>query len=375
MSRRSTISEKVKYRLWVLAGGRCEFDNCNEPLWRDSLTMGQMNRAYIAHIYGVEPSSTRYDPVLSPQFATDISNLMLLCDTHHRLIDTEKPQEYTVERLQIMKRSHERRIELLTSIKEDKASHILIYGAKIGLHDVSLSWEKAASAIVPYRYPAEPQCIELGMTNTSHQDSSVSYWDIERKHLQQMFESRIRPRLASGEIQHLSVFALAPQPLLIELGRLISDIPMADIYQLHREPQGWIWQPDETKLELQIQEPEDRHEIVALNISLSARIDNSRIIRDMNVDHSIWTLTAKNPGNDLIKCKEHLAQARSALRDMFERIKYEHGPTTTIHLFPAMPASVAVELGRVWMPKADLPLHIYDEGRTGDGFTYALSLD
>jgi hypothetical protein len=32
-----------------------------------------------------------------------------------------------------------------------------------------------------------------------------------------------------------------------------------------------------------------------------------------------------------------------------------------------VPVSVAVEIGRVWMPKADLPLQIYDQSKQ-DGF-------
>lgn len=41
-------------------------------------------------------------------------------------------------------------------------------------------------------------------------------------------------------------------------------------------------------------------------------------------------------------------------------IKKTHGNNTKIHLFPAIPVSVAVELGRAYMPKADLPIVIYD---------------
>lgn len=39
-------------------------------------------------------------------------------------------------------------------------------------------------------------------------------------------------------VHHLSVFALAPQPLLMELGRLLGDIVPAEVHQLHREAEG-----------------------------------------------------------------------------------------------------------------------------------------
>ena len=39
-----------------------------------------------------------------------------------------------------------------------------------------------------------------------------------------------------------------------------------------------------------------------------------------------------------------------------------------------MPVSATVELGRVWMPKADLNLKIYDENRELGGFVHALTI-
>ena len=55
-----------------------------------------------------------------------------------------------------------------------------------------------------------------------------------------------------------------------------------------------------------------------------------------------------------------------------DRIKALHGQDAVLHVFPAVPVSIAVEIGRVWMPKADLPLCIYDQNRKLNGFTKAL---
>ncbi len=60
------------------------------------------------------------------------------------------------------------------------------------------------------------------------------------------------------------------------------------------------------------------------------------------------------------------------LRILFQQpvnaISKRHGRGARIHLFPAVPVSAAVEIGRVWMPKADLPMTIYDEHRDKGGF-------
>ena len=371
MSKRPAILERTRTRLWVLAGGRCQYEGCNKPLWQDELTMTQMNTAYIAHIIAAEPNGPRGSKELSPKLATDISNLMLMCDEHHRLIDREDVEGHPAERLREMKRKHEERIELLTSIQREKRSHVLLYGANIGDHIAHVSWRKAAIAMVPEFYPAEKPAVELSLNNSSFEDHESSYWHIERENLQRQFREKVRERLQSKGIEHLSVFALAPQPLLVELGRLLSDIPAAEVYQLHREPPDWIWQEQQERFGYIVQEPETREGTVALNLSLSATVDNSRITSVLGNDISIWTLTIEDPNNDFLKSREQLALFRQEFRRLLDRIKASYGQEAMLHLFPAVPVSIAVEMGRVWMPKADLPFCIYEQNRKFGGFAKA----
>lgn len=372
MSGRPAIPEKTRTCLWVLTGGRCQYEGCNKPLWQDELTLLQMNTAYIAHIIAVEPNGPRGNKELSPKLATDISNLMLMCDEHHRLIDREDVEGHPVERLHEMKRKHEERIELLTSIQKEKKSHILLYGANIGDHSTHVSWRKAAIAMVPEFCPAENQAIELSWSNSSFKDNESIFWQIEREHLQRQFRQKVKDRLQSKDIEHLTVFALAPQPLLMEFGRLLSDIPAAEIFQLHREPPDWKWQKHPEGFDYILQEPEIQKKTVALNLSLSATVDSSRITSVLGYEISIWTLTIEKPNNDFLKSREQLSMFRQQFRLLMDRIKARHGQDIFLHVFPAVPVSVAVEIGRAWMPKADLPLCIYDQNRKLNGFMKAL---
>lgn len=72
--------------------------------------------------------------------------------------------------------------------------------------------------------------------------------------------------------------------------------------------------------------------------------------------------------------RDDLGRFRETVRRTFDQIKAVHGQDAAIHVFPAMPVSAAVELGRVWMPKADLPLIIYDENRAHGGFEPRLTI-
>ena len=370
----SDIPVKVKIRLWGKSAGRCQYEGCNKPLFLDSLTKAEFNIAYIAHIIADKPNGPRGDAKLSVKLKDNVSNLMLMCDEHHRLIDREDAEGHPVERLREMKRKHEERIELLTSLQEDKQSHMLLYGANIGHHNAPVSWEKASQAIVPNWYPAEKSAIELSLKNSSFKNHEENYWLIERENLRRQFNQTVKPILNAGVIRHVSIFALAPQPLLIELGCLLSDIPAAEVYQLHREPPNWIWQENPERFDYILQEPDRRNETVALNLSLSATVDNSRITSVLGNNISIWTLTIENPNNDYLKSRKQLSLFRQKFRELLDRIKAKHGQDTELHLFPAAPVAVAVEIGRTWMPKADMPILIYDQNRQAKGFSKTIDI-
>lgn len=369
---KTAIPEKVKIRLWGKASGRCQYEGCNKPLWYDSTTKSEFNSAYIAHIVADSPDGPRGDKDRSELLSKDIKNLMLMCDTHHRMIDRDQVDEHPEELLLEMKKRHEERMEMLTSLTEEKQSYILLYGANIGQNGAKVSMEKAVHAMLPEKYPADKMGIELGLRSSMFNDKEQMYWAMEAENLKRQFKEKVSQRGEIG-LNHMSVFALAPQPLLIELGRLLSDIQTAEVYQLHREPSDWKWQETpEEEFEYRIIPPDTNTNIVALNLSLSATIDNSRIRDVLGNDISIWTLTIENPYNDFLKSKEQLRLFREVFRKLMDQIKSMHGHKNELHLFPAAPVSIAVEVGRVWMPKADLPLRIYDENK---GFKLVWSIE
>ena len=89
--------------LWGRAANRCAFPNCRIELTPD----GRSVLGEIAHIVAMSPSGPRGDSALSPTDRDDYSNLLLLCPTHHALVDSN-PEEWTVEKLKLMKLEHER---------------------------------------------------------------------------------------------------------------------------------------------------------------------------------------------------------------------------------------------------------------------------
>ena len=372
---KSKIPQKVQSALWARAAGRCQYRGCNQDLVGDLISGNEDALfGFIAHIVGDSAEGPRGHPVRSPQLGKSLDNLMLMCAVHHKLIDVDGLADHPEPLLLGMKAKHEARVALLAGIDEDRASHVLRFGASIGANEALVSTRAIFSAMPPDHHPASAQTIDLEMTGHAFADSDPVFWAMQQANLQRNFAKRVGGRIEHQEIRHLSVFALAPQPLLIELGRLLCDIVPMVVHQRHREPSTWDWQRDCEAVHYQTGEPAaDRVGAVALKLGVSATITDDRIERELGQDTAIWSLCAEAPHNDIIRCPEDQAAYRKALRGLFDAIKARHGYGVPIHIFPALPASLAVETGRVWMPKADPELKIYDQQRE-NGFVYALTI-
>lgn len=374
-NKRIPIPEKQKLFLWARSAGRCQI--CNQPVYEDPLTFEEVNVGDHAHIIGSSSDGPRGDAILSEQLAIDPANLMLLCKTHHKKIDTaEFIQEYPPERLRELKRRHEERIEFVTSVGDENKSHVLLYGANIAQQNNPVDFSLVTRAMLPEMHPAEKTPIRIHLAGSSMTDDKAAFWVTERENLQHRFNSLVNERIIRSEITHLSVFALAPIPLLIELGTLLTDKARVEVYQLRREPQSWKWHSvEENDFDYIVTRPDDlTKKNVALTLSLSGTIPPQDALDAIGEDTAVWNLTIPNVGNDFMKSRDQLSLFRKTFRKLLDDIKLAHGRGTIINLFPAIPISVAIEVGRVWMPKADLPIMVYDRNRTGLNFSAAFQI-
>jgi len=88
------------------------------------------------------------------------------------------------------------------------------------------------------------------------------------------------------------------------------------------------------------------------------------------LSHLLWQF-----GHDeqaVAKSDESIALAREVSHPFTLGIALDYA--AMLHVFPAMPVSLAVELGRVRMPKADMPWLVYDQVNARGGFVRALTI-
>lgn len=118
-----SISQKSIKILWAAAGGRCAFPGCWERLcYHEAEDMAPFTLGEMAHICGEKPGANRHDISQNENERDDYSNLILLCPTHHTLIDRKENEAvYSVEFLKNMKYSHEKNV--LTKLDEETPSN------------------------------------------------------------------------------------------------------------------------------------------------------------------------------------------------------------------------------------------------------------
>lgn len=87
--------------LFARSGNRCAFPKCRAPMAINDTLIGE-----VCHIKGARSGSARYDPRQTDAERHAYANLVLMCPTHHTVIDDDE-EAYTVERLSKIKAGHE----------------------------------------------------------------------------------------------------------------------------------------------------------------------------------------------------------------------------------------------------------------------------
>lgn len=109
-------------RLFACSGNVCAFDGCTQALVVGVTVVGD-----ICHICAASPGGPRFDLGQSDEERASYENLVLLCPTHHRVIDTD-PTTYTVELIKQLKQQQSARAKSPFSISDDLARVALLNG-------------------------------------------------------------------------------------------------------------------------------------------------------------------------------------------------------------------------------------------------------
>lgn len=363
------IKPVTERMLWGVSAGICEFSGCCNLLYSHHITKEKVNLSEKAHIYafspgGKRPSLLRFSPKIN-----DIDNLMLVCERCHKLIDSEDT-DYTAERLFEMKKEHEERVRIIASIKPDLQSEIVIYNANIADSTIRISDFAAKSAIIPDHYPARENPISLS-PDLSLFDNEESYWSVMETHLERQwaqYSSVFRDK-------HISLFAVAPQPLLFKLGSLINRNYSVNVMQSQGSIDNWKWRCDKqtAKIETQRIDAKDPGAEPIITFELTAKLSLDELQKEIG-EGTIYRITTPNCGSEIIKSWRDLRAVIDEYRKVLNQIRETNSQVSKVKLVPIAPCSVSIEAGRQTM-KGDPAIMLYDRNHITKQWAHALTIN
>lgn len=366
------ISQIESIRLWVAAGGRCEYPGCNEYLLKDNLTTKSQNFGEMAHNVGKKKTkkSPRGINSLSLIDRSKAQNHLLLCSKHHKLIDSKEFLDfYTIEELRKYKEDHEARIKYLTSLSDSRKSIVLRMMNKIHKDCVFISNEEIVEALwkCANRYPEYllnvHNNLEINLSDLPD-IRDTAYWKTAINKIDQIFERQIFPHIGKL-INHLSIFAIAPIPLMIYLGAKLGDKIRMDVYQKQfNAEEDWVWCKGGRIVHFHFNKIQERgsNSKVAIILSISGKVAVESLPIEVKNNFNIYELSPKNisPNRDLIQNKQSLVNFKKVYQQLLREIEAKHGVSKDLILFPAVPISISIFCGRGLLKALSPKVLIYD---------------
>jgi hypothetical protein len=298
---------------------------------------------------------------------------MLLCPECHKLIDSH-PSRYTREALTAYKERNEKRIKHVTGLGPEYKTSILIVKSRIGSQTVTVPIDHIIHAIAP-RYPYSRDGLTIDLTQISTGESFIqSACETIKEQVGQYLS-------AGGEVKksgHISLFALAPIPVLAFLGRELGNKVALDLYQRHRDTEDWTWKAGSKAVDFDLRQlrPGSSNEGAVLILSLSGKVTLADVPAAISSDSAVYelTLSSGTPNPTFLKTRQQLEGFRVSYQMAIAKIVYEHPGLKFIDLLLAVPAPIAVLCGRESLPKVHPQLRIYDNDRAKGGFIHQLTL-
>lgn len=372
---RTAIPIEVRHRLWIAAAGRCEFKGCGKPVGVDFLTGRKANVGELAHIVSDSPEGPRGDPTRSKELAKDEANLMLACfDCHKRIDVLRNVEDYPEAKLLRWKREHEARVSSIYNAEVGTISQPVIMALPIGPHAPHIVSEYVQAAILKnsdYTVHPRHEHIVLSRPDLDIRDDDPDYWRTASRALTQWYERVLEPQFSGHHpVEHISIVAFAPIPMLMKLGALLGDKRPADVMDLPSNK--WLWRTDEASkdtakgwfmFDVPVQLP--KQVFVTIDISNEAR-DFEAVVAGA----PIVRFSAKNPRRELIGSQTNLDGFKRDFNEFL--ILLNRAGASELDLLPVTSLSTSVVVGQAILPKIFSRVSVW-EYREG-GWTKALNL-
>jgi len=310
---------------------------------------------------------------------------MLLCYDQHHVIDSRSLWAvYSAERLRELKRAHEHRIKALTSLARKESTTVLCLVDTIHGRPVQLAPSAVNEALVAHgRFPSyalrgvDEYEIDL-RRYPGEQENSASHW----RAAVDLIEDRLRlmkALVADGTVTDLAVFPLARIPILIALGVMLDDTVPTTVYPRSRSAaESWGWPATGSARHFEwrmVSAPVESPEQVTIVFSISGSVEAERIPVAATIDARVYEIrpVGITPNFDLVDTPETVEAFANCWRALIAEI--ETLPSTVVvNLVPAVPATIAVAIGRSINTSVHPAMHVYDRTGHEGGYVFTMEL-
>ncbi|MCN0178574.1 SAVED domain-containing protein [Salinispora arenicola] len=368
--KRGAIKDTVRNALWARTAGRCTI--CNRRLLGDSRTyFHSVLLAELAHNIGAtegsgSPRRKDDDGVVDTESE---ENLLLLCHDCHKVIDhPEHIGFFPPDKLREIKESFERRIEMVTENGGLTRTAALRVGSQIRGSLALASQREVAETLLAINY--------LGLVETQRSGDFTcrihgaaggrGFWDAGQQTVDDTL-TLVRQAVNSGDVEHISVFAIAPIPLLVYLGWQLDDKTPTRIFQKHRDQfVGWSWTDQGEPVEFEVYatnsqgDVEDVVLVCAITSDVNLAFLPDKIAGAPRVEIRPVDIA---PDPTLISHEQSLANFAEQWRAALATAESLYPAARRWHLVASAPVSVAIEAGRAVMRDAHPPATVYERGR------------
>jgi len=328
--------------------GYCMFEGCGEKLDIDYLTGETGNYSYLAHNVASSEFGPRGIIYLSKELSDESSNLLLLCDKHHRLIDKVACSDYPASRLSQMRADFLINADKLLEGLSFQPIPVFSVLWPVGGHavsppeikDIAGSLSRLKSRIRgtlnnlssnERRYILRPACFA--------QDMAEIVADEAKEIINQSKNYDYRAAL----------FAFGPMPALVGLGASLGNKSEITPMLRYRDGNCWLWPQDsrsDNPYEVNWQDEIKESSDITLSIALT-QFPESMKSKAKTLSYPEVSIVAKQMGSAAIPHPENGLELKAELHAILQKL-HDQFKVERVHLLICASNAACVFVGQAF---------------------------
>lgn len=334
--------------------GYCMFEGCGQDLRTDELTGKKGNYSYLAHNIASSENGARGLKVISELLSDEPSNVLLLCDKHHRLVDRIAVMDYPSAILSQM------RDEFISA-----CNNLLKSLAYQPIPAFSIAWPVGGKSVAAPTEEQISQCFSKIRARLLNQIYTVNDNESFLRATTSNEVWAMMPNVIERTANNINMqihnckyraglFAFGPMPSLIALGAKLGNkndiIPMLR----YRDGGTWVWPSDKPQGVFYningmdtLTTEEDDIIISLVTTNEPSKLKSAAQQISGNLNAKIIEIKANELGNGALAHPDDGIAFRAYVHKLFHQLKDDFN-VKRIHLLPCTSNAICIFFGQAF---------------------------